>query len=156
MRTALLGLLFVSAAACSKGSAGPADHKKQAVHRDASATADADPSKLEGQALYTTFCGHCHGADLKGYKSDNAPSLNNESFLASATDEFISKSIAIGRPGTSMAGYSKDIGGPLDAAAIGRIVTFIRGSGPQAQPLATAASTGDAKRGAPIYLRECQ
>jgi cytochrome c oxidase cbb3-type subunit 3 len=156
VRTALLGLLIVSAIACSKGSA---DNKTATgtARRDANATtADADPSKLEGQALYTTFCGHCHGADLKGYKSDNAPSLNNESFLASATDDFIAKSISIGRPGTSMAGYSKDIGGPLDAAAINRIVTFIRGSGPKAQPLATAASTGDATRGAPIYARECQ
>ncbi|HEX5061498.1 MAG TPA: rhodanese-like domain-containing protein, partial [Kofleriaceae bacterium] len=60
------------------------------------------------------------------------------------------------RPGTSMAGYAREIGGPLDSAAIDRVVAWLRSQGPQAQTLGTAASTGDAKRGADIYNRECQ
>jgi mono/diheme cytochrome c family protein/rhodanese-related sulfurtransferase len=151
VRIALLGWFLVSAAACSRGAATPND---KAHPRDAQ-TADADPSKLEGKALYTTFCAHCHGADLKGYKSDNAPSLINPTFLESAADDQIARSIAMGRPGTSMAGYGKEIGGPLDKPAIDRIVGYVRSLGPAAKQIGTAASTGDATRGAPIYAREC-
>jgi cytochrome c oxidase cbb3-type subunit III len=150
VRIALLGLLLFSA--CSKGAAN-APQK----HRDAQvATADADPSKLEGKALYTTLCGHCHGANLEGYKSDNAPSLKNKTFLESATDDFLTKSINIGRPGTSMAGYGKDIGGPLDAAAVGRLVAYIRSQGPAAKEFPAQPSTGDPVKGQILYARDCQ
>jgi mono/diheme cytochrome c family protein/rhodanese-related sulfurtransferase len=147
----LLGLFCFSA--CSKGSAKP--QGKQAP-KDAHVTADADPAKLEGKVLYETFCAQCHGADAKGYKSDNAPSLVNPTFLESATDEYIATSIKMGRPGTSMAGYGKDIGGPLDQATITRLVGYLRSQGPEAKSLGTAGSTGDPARGAPIYARECQ
>lgn len=150
-RLASLGLFLF---ACNSGSAKPQQSPPPAP-RDAT-TADADPSKLEGAALYQTFCAQCHGPDAKGYKADNAPSLVSTTFLESATDEFLQTSIAVGRPGTSMAGYSSEIGGPLDNAAIGRIVAFLRAKGPQARPLGTAASTGSAQRGAAIYARECQ
>ena len=150
-RLACLGLFLF---ACNDGAARPQPDKPQQP-RDAR-TADADPSKLEGAALYGTFCSQCHGPDAKGYKADNAPSLVNKTFLESATDEFIHKGIALGRPGTSMAGYGADVGGPLDKAAIDRIVKHLRAQGPQARPLGTAASKGDAARGAPIYARECQ
>jgi mono/diheme cytochrome c family protein/rhodanese-related sulfurtransferase len=150
VRIALLGLLLFSA--CSKGAAN-APQK----HRDAQVTtADADPSKLEGKALYTTLCGHCHGATLEGYKSDNAPSLKNKTFLESATDDFLTKSINIGRPGTSMAGYGKDIGGPLDAAAVGRLVAYIRSQGPAAKEFPAQPSTGDPVKGQILYARDCQ
>lgn len=145
---ALLGLFLFSA--CSNGSAKPQGKPKDAR------TADADPAKLEGKALYDTFCAQCHGADLKGYKSDNAPSLVNPTFLESATDDFLAQSIKVGRPGTSMAGYGKDVGGPLDGPTLDRLVAYIRSHGPQAKPLGTAGSTGDAARGAPIYARDCQ
>jgi cytochrome c oxidase cbb3-type subunit III len=141
--------------ACGNGSAKPQD--KPPRPRDAAtATVDADPSKLEGAAIYATLCAQCHGADAKGYKADNAPSLVNKTFLESASDDFIHKSIAMGRPGTSMPGYAAELGGPLDSPSIDRVVAFLRAQGPQAQPLGTAATTGDAKRGAAIYARECQ
>lgn len=150
-----LGWLGVFLFACNSGAAKPQDRPPPTTPRDAS-TADADPRKLEGAALYQTFCAQCHGPDAKGYKADNAPSLVNKTFLESATDEFIHKSIAVGRPGTSMAGYGSDVGGPLDNAAIGRIVAFLRTKGPKAQPLDNAPTTGSAQRGAAIYARACQ
>ncbi len=155
MRYALLGLFVVSVlGGCESGSAKPSDHTQNRP-RDGR-TADADPSKLEGKALYETFCAQCHGVDMKGYKADNAPSLVNPTFLASATDDYIHRSIFAGRPGTSMAGYAREIGGPLDKAAIDRIVGYLRAQGGPATELGTAASTGDATRGAAIYARECQ
>lgn len=149
-----LGWLGVSLLACNSGAAKPHDQPPPAP-RDA-ATADADPRKLDGAALYKTYCAQCHGDDAKGYKADNAPSLVNKTFLESATDEFIHKSIALGRPGTSMAGYGSDIGGPLDNAAIGRIVSFLRAKGPKPVAIDNAPTTGSAQRGASLYARVCQ
>lgn len=154
MRTiAVLGLF--SLMACGDGTAKPSAQQQQAQQtpRDAT-TADADPTKLEGQALYTTFCAHCHGADAKGYKADNAPSLVNKTFLESADDDFIRRSIAAGRPGTSMAAYSSKVGGPLDDAAIGRIVQWLRAQGPAAGPLPPSAP-GNATSGLVLYNENC-
>ncbi len=148
-----VGLLLLLA--CNKGSAKPQDTPSPHAVRDAG-SADANLATLEGAALYKTLCTQCHGADAKGYKADNAPSLVNPTFLESATDEYIHHSIAVGRPGTSMAGYSRELGGPLDSASIDRIVAFLRAQGPKAEPLGTAASTGNATRGATIYDRECK
>jgi cytochrome c oxidase cbb3-type subunit 3 len=153
MRTiAVLGLALFSA--CGNGTAKPQAKDTPKGPRDAQ-VADADPSKMEGMVLYRTFCAQCHGDDAKGYKADNAPSLVNPTFLESATDEYIHRSIFAGRPGTSMAGYGKELGGPLDKDAIDRIVQFLRMQGPPAKNLGTAAATGDAKRGAEIYAKEC-
>jgi cytochrome c oxidase cbb3-type subunit 3 len=157
MRTiALLGLVVAHgfALGCGNGTAKPQPQPHEGP-RDAH-VADADPARLDGAALYGTFCGHCHGPDAKGYKADNAPSLVNSTFLESATDDFLRSSIQRGRPGTSMAAYGKELGGPLDQSAVDRIVTFLRAQGPAAKPLGTAGSTGDAGRGAAIYARECQ
>lgn len=145
----MLGVMLL---ACSNGTAKP---EKTQRPRDAMPAVDADLAALEGAALYQTLCAHCHGANAKGYKADNAPSLINPTFLASATDDFIARSIALGRPGTSMAGYSSEVGGPLEKAAINRIVGWLRAQGQPAQPLGTVASTGDATRGSAIYMREC-
>jgi len=137
MRTlAALGLVLLTA--CDQGAAKPGPTAQPAQRPRDAATADADPSKLEGSQLYATFCGHCHGADAKGYKADNAPSLVNPTFLESADDAFIHRSIAAGRPGTSMAAYSAKVGGPLDDAAIDRIVAFLRAQGPAAGAIAAA------------------
>ncbi len=104
--------------------------------------------------MYAALCAPCHGKDLKGYAADNAPSLVTQTFLESATDEFLAKSISTGRPSTSMAAYAQSLGGPLDAAAIDRLVKFIRSQGASPRPLA-AAGAGDAKRGAELYARSC-
>jgi mono/diheme cytochrome c family protein/rhodanese-related sulfurtransferase len=152
LRLAWLGLLLFACDSAAKPNAPP----QRPRDAQPGATADADTATLEGAALYKTLCSQCHGADAKGYKADNAPSLINKTFLESATDELIHRSIEVGRPGTSMPGYAKEVGGPLDRAAIDRIVAFLRAQGPQAQPLGTAATTGDATRGSPIYARECK
>jgi rhodanese-related sulfurtransferase/mono/diheme cytochrome c family protein len=54
-----------------------------------------------------------------------------------------------------MAGYGSDVGGPLDPAAVERLVQYIRSQGPQPIPL-PAVSAGDATKGQVIYVRDCQ
>ena len=119
------------------------------------AAAAADPSKLDGGALYASLCAVCHGDQAQGYRADNAPSLVNRTFLESAGDDFLRGSIERGRPGTSMAAYAKEAGGPLDAAAIGKLVGWLRehGAGPRPLP---AAGAGDATRGRAVYAANCQ
>lgn len=107
-----------------------------------------------GEALYGTLCAKCHGPEGKGYAADNAPSLVTKEFLESATDHFIARSIAAGRPGSSMGAYSTQMGGPLDDVAIGKVVTWIRSKGPASVALAPAGP-GDAARGAKLYGQYC-
>jgi cytochrome c oxidase cbb3-type subunit 3/ubiquinol-cytochrome c reductase cytochrome c subunit len=104
---------------------------------------------------YLPLCGPCHGPEGRGYAADHAPSLVNPTFLESASNDFLRRSIASGRPGTSMGAYGKMYGGPLDDAAIDRLVAFLRRLGPPARPLKTLA-VGDPGRGEPIYRRVCQ
>ncbi len=105
--------------------------------------------------MYGTLCAQCHGPDATGYAADHAPSLVNPTFLESATDSYLHRSIEQGRPGTSMAAYSKYVGGPLDNPAIDRLVAWIRSHGPPARDLAPVAA-GDSARGRPLYESHCQ
>ncbi len=116
--------------------------------------ADANPQTAGGKELYLEYCAQCHGKDLKGYVADNAPALNTTTYLESASDEFLNRSIITGRPGTAMAAYGKNLGGPLDEAAVKRIVGYLREQGPVAKTLPISPK-GDAKLGEPLYVKNC-
>lgn len=124
-------------------------------HAIARVTALGDPDTMQAPAMYATLCAHCHGRDATGYAADHAPSLVNPTFLESARDEYLEHSIEQGRPGTSMAAYSKSVGGPLGSDAIRRLVAWIRAHGPAAHDLAPVAA-GNVARGAPLYAANCQ
>jgi cytochrome c oxidase cbb3-type subunit III len=144
--------------ACRSGSATPEpapESEPRAAPREAPrAAGSADVRGLAGKPLYVALCAQCHGADGKGYAADRAPSLVNPTFLESASDEFLRRSILAGRPGTSMAGYGAALGGPLDDAAVDRLVRYLREQGPAARPL-SAARPGDPAVGAVIYAKQC-
>jgi mono/diheme cytochrome c family protein/rhodanese-related sulfurtransferase len=144
--------LALAGAGCNSGSATPAPAPQQAP-RDAT-TADADLTQLAGKPLYLALCAPCHGADARGYAADHAPSLVNPTFLESASDDFLRRSIFAGRPGTSMAAYSQALGGPLDAAGIDRLVRFLRDQGPAVKPM-LALALGDVATGAVVYAKRC-
>ncbi len=122
---------------------------------DVAASAAPDPDTLPAAAMFQTLCSHCHGADGLGYAADRAPSLVNPTFLESASDEFLRRSIAEGRPHASMAAYSKAVGGPLSPASIDRLVAWIRSHGTPARELAPVPA-GDAVSGAVVYGAQCQ
>jgi mono/diheme cytochrome c family protein/rhodanese-related sulfurtransferase len=115
-----------------------------------------DPRLAGAEALYKSHCALCHGATMMGYAADNAPSLVNPTFLASADDSFLSRSIELGRPGTAMAGYGRDVGGPLDDAQIASLIALFRSKGPPLQALAPVPGGGDVARGAAIYNDSCK
>ncbi len=145
---ALLLLLFV--AACDRSSATPTKTPPVVVADAAAPVVAKGPP-----AAYTMLCTVCHGADANGYQADHAPSLVTSTFLESATDEFITRSIVQGRPGTSMAAYGKQMNGPLDDAQVAELVAWLRAKGPAAKPN-LAVGPGDAKKGAIVYATNCQ
>jgi rhodanese-related sulfurtransferase/cytochrome c553 len=110
---------------------------------------------VAAQASYTRLCAPCHADDGTGYRADHAPSLVNQTFLESATDEFLRRSIIFGRPGTSMAAYGKALGGPLDDAAVTGLVAWVREKGPKPRVLPTVPR-GVATQGADLYQQYCK
>jgi len=128
-----------------------------ATHPQAAAplTTYVDADTLPAPAMYAMLCSHCHGPEAAGYAADHAPSLVNPTFLESASDFYLHFSIDHGRPGTSMAAYAKAAGGPLDPAAVDKLVAWLRSHGPSAKDL-PAVAVGDSSRGRPIYEARCQ
>jgi len=78
-----------------------------------------------GRVLYTSNCSGCHGA---GGKGSWAPELNNEGFLAAATDGFLQATIVRGRRGTAMRPFGRGRNGLSDLSPddIDNIVAYIR------------------------------
>ena len=158
MRCHVLALVLglVLQAACNSGSATPAPKKEAPAPGPAEAPRPAGgPDLISAQATYLRLCAPCHADDGTGYRADQAPSLVNPTFLESATDEFLRRSIIFGRPGTSMAAYGKALGGPLDDAAVTGIVAWIRQKGPQPRAL-PPVPRGDAAQGGALYAQYCQ
>jgi len=76
-----------------------------------------------GVALWTSTCASCHGANGAGV---DAPALNSIQFLTISTDEQIFSIASSGVPGTDMAAYSQQFGGPLTRQQIAALTACIR------------------------------
>jgi len=109
----------------------------------------------QGPELYAKYCATCHGIDREGYKSDNAPSLRTDTFLATASSYFLREAITRGRPGTAMAAYGRALGGPLAGAQVDAIVTFLRAGAPPPIALPASRVAGDVAAGSAIYQASC-
>ena len=112
-------------------------------------------TQASGAAIYERYCALCHKKDATGYAADNAPSLVSQTFLESATDEFIAHAIRNGRPATAMGAYGKSRSGPLDEADVSALVGFIRSHGPAPHALPKSTLKGDAVRGATLFIEQC-
>ena len=151
-RASRLALLALALAGCTH---------KNGSHTESSPGASSPsagkPSQVAlGAEVYAKYCKLCHAADGTGYAADNAPSLVSHNFLRSATDDFITQGIRMGRPGTAMAAYGMLRGGPLDDVQIDSIVAFLRSKGPYPVPVPETPLTGDATRGATLFEKHCQ
>ncbi len=113
---------------------------------------------------YVRYCALCHGDDRQGYANDDAPSLKSRSLLFSGNDMFLFRSIAYGRPGTPMAAYRDESGGPMSDREINRLVTWLYeqigvdpryGENGESARLPYVRIAGDIELGAQVYAREC-
>jgi cytochrome c oxidase cbb3-type subunit 3 len=90
---------------------------------------------LRGKALFEQKCAACHGKTGEGGRGTGvtfsrprdlpiiAPALNNEGFLAAASDELIRHTLMVGRKGTPMVSFL-DAG--LSEQQIDDIVSYVR------------------------------
>ena len=93
------------------------------VEMDESWTPDRDGGELAlGLELYEQNCSYCHGDVGQG---DAGLSLNNRTFLSTASDDFLRYAIARGRRGTSMGAYDTT----MSAKDIASLVLAIRSFG---------------------------
>ena len=84
-----------------------------------------------GQREFASFCQGCHGPRGRGRLDGPdyyAPALNNQDFLAAASDGVLLATIARGRRGTPMRPFGRGAGGivSLDADQIRDLVSYIR------------------------------
>jgi len=123
----------------------------------ARASAAPPAAQLEkGQEIYGKMCAVCHGPAGEGYRADQAPRIAHPDFLSAASDAYLRRAIAQGRPGTTMSAWATDRGGPLAPADIDALVALMRswGHGPPAK-LDEHPLSGDPQRGKEIYDEEC-
>lgn len=71
-----------------------------------------------GKILYRSRCGTCHGDTGEG---GIGPSLNQQEFLALASDEFLYKTIAHGRENTAMISWSS-----LSAREMSGVIAYVK------------------------------
>lgn len=113
---------------------------------------------------YERYCALCHGADRQGYANDHAPSLRSKELLFPGNNLFMFRSIAYGRPGTAMAAYREESGGPMDNREIFHLVNWLYeqidvdpryNEDGEVGQLPYRRIEGDAALGAQLYAREC-
>jgi cytochrome c oxidase cbb3-type subunit 3/ubiquinol-cytochrome c reductase cytochrome c subunit len=159
VRSLPLLALPVLGVACSRHPAangGPSAATSTAHALPSAAASASAGSSADGAAAYTRYCALCHGKELTGYAADNAPSLVSQTFLASASDDFIANAIRNGRPGTAMGAYGKTRSGPLDENDLRALVAFIRSHGSSPAALPSSSLHGDPVHGAVVYHDECE
>jgi len=157
MRSRLLPLLVLAACNQASSSSTPPPAAKDAGVAAAPADAAKASSRVaDGGKLWSTYCALCHGDQAQGYIADNAPSLVSPSFLESVSDAFLRGSIMMGRPGTSMAPYSKNFGGPLTDDDIGKIIAWVRSQHTIDAVHPTPPGKGDVAKGQVAYDANCK
>jgi cytochrome c oxidase cbb3-type subunit 3 len=103
----------------------------------------------EGSRLYDLYCSACHGDEGDG--GVGVP-LALSDFLNTASDEYIHKTIELGRPGRVMPAFSE-----LSHRQISSIITHMRSWQwrSKAPKYSNEAIIGNPKRGGQLYAKHC-
>lgn len=107
----------------------------------------------EGEKLFNMHCAACHQKGGTG-KVGIAPSIRNRDFLAIASNDFIKKTVKLGRKGTSMVARPDLMGEKID-----NIIVYLRAL-PINNPINVNVDwnkkiKGNAKKGAKKYATFC-
>ena len=102
----------------------------------------------DGQALFNQHCSVCHGSGGKG--GVGVP-LSLPSFINSVSDEYLKRTIRVGRPGRIMPAFHK-----LSDAQVNAIVIHVRSwTDKPAVEFNPIAITGDKKHGQELFAQRC-
>ena len=101
-----------------------------------------------GRDLFFRNCAGCHGMDGRG---GIAPEIGNPVFQKAATDEFIVRTIRLGRQNTAMPAFQRPDAPALSDQDIADVLAFLRSWRTKAEPkaLAQSTATSSASRGKP-------
>lgn len=115
--------------------------------------------QLSGQEAYNLICKVCHGENGEGkdYRVFQAsvPALNNQDFLAMASEDMIKFTIRHGRSGRAMSSWKKSNGG-LSEKEIDELVKLIRSWKIQAPAFSAVKSArGDVRLGDKLFRSRC-
>jgi cytochrome c oxidase cbb3-type subunit 3 len=115
----------------------------------------------DGATLYGTFCAACHGAGGEGMRFAGMtpfPAIASPDFLAIASDDFLRRTIAHGRPGRRMPAWSEGSGG-LRPDEIDGLIAHLRALGGdtrfEGDPRPARWAQGDARLGAELHAAQC-
>ncbi len=115
-----------------------------------------DPSTADGAALYTRYCALCHGADREGHAADHAPSLRAPELFESASPSYLWYAVAYGRPGTPMAAFAAEQGGPLSHDEQHALLDWlVAQAGVTRREVPDVPVRGDNVRGGQVYAERC-
>jgi len=105
-------------------------------------------STIEGEYLYNQYCSTCHEEDRSG---GIGPNLNNSSFLALATDQFLYLTLTKGRSNTAMPAWSR-----FEASSLKSLIRFLQPKRKSShnQPL-NSITSGNIDQGKLIFHYQC-
>ncbi|MDJ0739846.1 MAG: c-type cytochrome [Gammaproteobacteria bacterium] len=102
----------------------------------------------DGEALYVEHCAACHR--LGGQGGIGLPLEAGK--LANVSDDYLRKTVRVGRPGRVMPGFQR-----LSDAQVDAVVAFLRTQTATVErTFAEAPVPGDAARGEAVYVEHCQ
>jgi len=109
---------------------GATTRPDDANSRSASGTAPGEVARVNATRVFAMRCSACHGANGEG--STIAPAVRPMRVALASKPEEAFDRIARGVPGTSMAAFSGQHGGPIDETTIRALVAWMReGSAPR-------------------------
>lgn len=152
--------IFAAPAAIALGAfvisyVGMITHGCEKVQRPADGAgpvASAPITSNRSEAELWAVCSACHQADGAG-KPGVAPGLNNQAFLAAVSDDFLYKTIAEGRPGTSMLAFKTQ----MSEQELQKMVKYVRAwqKVPALELDHSRKLAGDPKAGGELYDSMC-
>ena len=115
------------------------------------------PEQAEKAAAhYQQYCALCHGDDRQGHVNDHAPSLKSKSLMASGFPWAVMYATGYGRPGTPMAQFFEEVGGPLSREEIWHLGLWLRQQvDVETIELPMDTVEGDVELGATVYQGHC-
>ena len=108
-----------------------------------------------GETLFNHLCVRCHGKYGEG---GIGPAILNRDFLSSASDSYIQESIAHGRSGTAMFGWTKDLQdeGRLQKQGLDDIVVYMKSHvNKRLEVIHPGASLGRPDKGKDLFKQLC-